>query len=247
MLSFCLLCRTCVLLSLSLVLPVSAASLELAEVSTQAAQAFSPTTPVASVVMTGTAQWSAGGKTFSGPVKLTANVNGQNSAEFDLSNGTRVETQSAIADDRTCTWTGKDGTAHNVASSNCWTSTVWFLPHLALQTVGQPTSLQRAPISDSVPHLRYSLHIAPGRTSAATTALIQTWSQADLKLDHTTLLPASLKYSIHPDQNSSVDLQVEVRYSNYKAVSGVQLPMHIERYVNGTVQVSIDIASAVIN
>jgi len=214
-----------VLLSLSLVLPVSAASLELAEVSTQAAQAFSPTTPVASVVMTGTAQWSAG----------------------DLSNGTRVETQSAIADDRTCTWTGKDGTAHNVASSNCWTSTVWFLPHLALQTVGQPTSLQRAPISDSVPHLRYSLHIAPGRTSAATTALIQTWSQADLKLDHTTLLPASLKYSIHPDQNSSVDLQVEVRYSNYKAVSGVQLPMHIERYVNGTVQVSIDIASAVIN
>jgi hypothetical protein len=56
-----------------------------------------------------------------------------------------------------------------------------------------------------------------------------------------------LKYTIHPDSNSSVNLAVEVRYSNYKDVSGVELPMHIERYVNGSLQLSIDINSAAVN
>ena len=182
-----------------------------------------------------------------GPSKLTAKITGQSSAEFDLSSGTRIESESGIGDDRTCTWTDKNGISHDVASSNCWLSTVWFLPHLALQTAGLPAALQSVTVPDSAPHIRYWLYIAPGKTSAAATAQIKIWSQADLVLDPATLLPASLKYTIHPDNNSSVNLQVEVRYSNYKPVSGVQLPMHVERYINGNLQVSIDVDSAVIN
>ena len=147
----------------------------------------------------------------------------------------------------------KDGVVHDTASSNCWTATVWFLPHLALQPTGLPSALNvqsvtaTAPKIPSLPTLRHQLTIAPGKTQPAVTALIRSWSTTDLSLDPATLLPSLLKYNIHPDNNSSVNLEVEVRYSNYKNVSGVELPMHIERHVNGSLELSIDIDSAVIN
>jgi len=203
--------------------------------------------------LTGTAQWVAGSKKDSGPAKLTAKVSGENIAEFDLSNGTRIEKQSPVANYRTCTWSGKDGVEHEVASSNCWTATVWFLPHLALQNTGLPTVLgvQSAGVSTgqtgSSPHIQHQLTIASAKAIPSVTALIQGWSKTDLTLDPVTLLPSALKYTFIPDNNSSVNMQVEVRYSNYKSWSGVQLPMHIERYVNGSLQLSIDIASAMVS
>lgn len=216
----------------------------------RASQAFSAGKPVTSVEMTGRAEWTAGSTKDSGPVKLTANVNGENRAEFDLSEGTRVESQSALTEDRICTWSGKDGVPHNAASSNCWIATVWFLPHLALQSAMQPSLLAMSSSDGS--HIRHQVVVAADAASQSketgdVPALIQRWSKTDLILDSATSLPASLKYIIHPDASSSVDIQVEVRYSNYQNVSGVEIPMHIERYVNGSLQLSIDINSAVIS
>ncbi|HTF62895.1 MAG TPA: hypothetical protein VK638_09305, partial [Edaphobacter sp.] len=45
----------------------------------------------------------------SGPVTLTAKTTGENRVELDLSGGTRIEDQSAVTADRTCSWSGKDG------------------------------------------------------------------------------------------------------------------------------------------
>lgn len=218
----------------------------------QAFQAFSSGKSVASVEMTGTAHWIVGPDKDSGPVRLVAKITGENTAEFDLSNGTRIESQSAITDDRTCTWSGKDGVSHNVDTFNCLTATVWFLPHMTLQSSGLPTQLGVASaglLADknaSVPHIRHQLMIAQG-AKPEVTELMQSWSQTDLSLDPVSFLPNSLKYTIHPDKRSHINLQVEVRYSQYQTVSGVALPMHIERYVNGNLQTSIDVVSATIN
>ncbi|QNI35462.1 hypothetical protein [Edaphobacter albus] len=216
----------------------------------RANQAFSAGKPVTSVEMTGRAEWTAGSTKDSGPAKLTANVNGENKAEFDLSNGTRIESQSAIAEDRTCTWSGKDGVEHDVSVANCWTATIWFLPQLALQGSGQPSMLSVQSIDET--HLRHQVtfnsKVASSRPVVADLySRMQKWSQTDLTLDPATALPSSLKYTIHPDQNSFANIQVEVRYSKYQNVSGVEIPMHIERYINGSLQLSIDIDSAVIS
>jgi len=101
-------------------------------------------------------------------------------------------------------------------------------------------------------HIRHQVALTADTTpkpneAADVTALIQRWSRTDLTLDSTTSLPSSLKYTIHPDNSSFVDIQVEVRYSNYQNVSGVELPMDIERYVNGSLQLRISIDSAVIS
>jgi hypothetical protein len=114
--------------------------------------------------------------------------------------------------------------------------------------LGVATTSERASSKgQSGTHLQHFLTIAPGKTSAKATALIRSWSQTDLTLDPATFVPSSLKFNIHPDNNSSANLPVEVRYSNYKNVSGVELPMHIERYVNGGLQLCIDIDSAIVN
>lgn len=237
----------CICLSLPSIAQTAAPNIPLPL--SQANQAFSAGKAVTSVQMIGTANWFAGSFKDSGPAKLSANVNGENRAEFDLGSGSRVESQSAITDDRTCTWSGKDGVEHVVASSNCWTATVWFLPHLALQSVGVPTALtsQALTTSGNVQQLNQQLTIAPGKTAPSVTALIQSWSTTNLSLDPASSLPTVLKYTIHPDNNSSVNIQVEVRFSSYQTVSGVALPFHIERYVNGALQVSIDINSAVVS
>jgi hypothetical protein len=56
-----------------------------------------------------------------------------------------------------------------------------------------------------------------------------------------------LAYSIHPDNGAPVAIAIEVHYSDYHAVNGVQIPFLIQRYVNGALQLEIQVSSAQIN
>lgn len=237
-------------LPLSSEVPAQTPTVEAATTIARASQAFSAGKPVTSVEMTGTAKWTVGSTEDSGPAKLTANISGENRAEFDLSQGTRVESQSSIGDGRTCTWSGKDGIAHDVSTADCWTATVWFLPQLALQGNGQQAKLNVQ--STDATHVRHQVafpsEVASSQPAAAALySRIQKWSQTDLTLDPATALPSTLKYMIHPDDNSFLNINVEIHYSQYRNISGVELPTHIERYINGSLQLSLDIDSAVIS
>ena len=90
----------------------------------QTSQAFTAGKPLTAVEMSGRAEWTAGSTKDNGPAKLIANINGENKTEFDLSKETRIESQSAFAKNRTCTWSGKDGVIHDVASFSCWIATM---------------------------------------------------------------------------------------------------------------------------
>jgi hypothetical protein len=70
---------------------------------------------------------------------------------------------------------------------------------------------------------------------------------SDLGLDPVTFLPMVLAYSIHPDNGAPVAIAIEVHYSDYHAVNGVQIPFLIQRYVNGALQLEIQVSSAQIN
>ena len=49
---------------------------------------------------------------------------------------------------------------------------------------------------------------------------------------------------IHPDGDDSRNIPVRVVFNNYQAVSGVMLPFHIERFVNRTLQLRLDVSNA---
>jgi hypothetical protein len=72
-------------------------------------------------------------------------------------------------------------------------------------------------------------------------------STTDLGLDPTTLLPTVLAYTVCPDNGAQVKIAIEIHYSNYQPVDGVQVPFHIQRFVNGSLQLDILINSAQIN
>jgi hypothetical protein len=62
--------------------------------------------------------------------------------------------------------------------------------------------------------------------------------------DPKTLLPASLEYVVHPDADDAQNLDVKILFSNYQSVAGVMVPFHIEKYLQRTLQLKLDVTSA---
>jgi len=69
----------------------------------------------------------------------------------------------------------------------------------------------------------------------------------DLFLDSLTLLPAALAFNIHPDNDMGLDIRVEIRFSEYRAVSGVQVPFHIQKYLNNGLALDLQVQIATLN
>jgi hypothetical protein len=221
---------------------------------TQLTAAFSGSQVVQSVQLTGTATWYAGSQTDSGAVNLTASSTGSSQMQLDLDTiGQKVESQTGAGLVAECQWSGKDGVAHAVSQENCWKPTLWFLPAFSFQPSLIPGNLGTTDLglgtvgssADVYRHLQSQL-VFSGPSGAPVTAISQQ-STTDLGLDPTSFLPSVLAYSVFPDTGARIPIAIEVHYSNYQAVSGVQIPFHIQRYVNGSLQLDILVSSAQIN
>jgi hypothetical protein len=62
----------------------------------------------------------------------------------------------------------------------------------------------------------------------------------DLYLDSSTFLPVSITFSIHPDNNALLDVPVEVHFSDYRKVSGVQVAFHVQKFISN--QLTLDVS-----
>jgi hypothetical protein len=217
----------------------------------QVLAAFSGGHAIHQVTLSGNVTWHAGSLEDSGPVALTASTDGQFQATFQLSRGQRQETQAGSGANAACTWTGSDGTVHSVGLTNCLKPAVWFLPAISLQTALLSNSLvasdwgQGAVGGDGVyRHLQIQLQLG-GQEQTLTDVTAQ--SITDFGLDSTTLLPAVLAYKVHPDSGTQIPIAIEVRYSDYHNIDGVNIPFSIQRYVNNSVQLEIVVSSVHIN
>lgn len=220
----------------------------------QVANAFAGSQTVQQVQISGSATWHAGSLEDSGTATLLVSPDGSSQVQLVLSSsGTRTESQTGAGESAQCLWSGADGVAHQADTKNCWKPLLWFLPTLSLQaqplpsylvmvdggpgTVGTGTAVYR--------HLQSHLVFAdfPGKTAVD----IAKQSLTDLGLDPATLLPAVLSYAVHPDNGNSASVNIEIRYSDYRQVSGVQIPFRIQRYLNGSLQLDIQASSVQIN
>lgn len=220
----------------------------------QLATAFSGGQVVQQVQLTGSATWTAGSLQDTGTAVLTASSTGSFGMQLALANtGTRVETETGLGENADCQWAGADGLAHEVSKDSCWRPAIWFLPAMSLQpplleksltitdlgtgTVGADTSLYR--------HVQG--HLVFSDLPATISSIVAQESMTDLGLDPQSLLPAVLAYSVHPDNGASVPIAIEIHYSDYRAVNGVQIPFIIQRYVNGSLQLQISVTAAQIS
>jgi hypothetical protein len=218
--------------------------------------AFSGSHAVHSVALSGEATWYAGSLEDSGPITLTAADNGSAQMQMDLAaTGQITESQTGLGSGAQCYWSGKDGVVHSVDAGDCWRPALWFLPPLFLQpsvlsneqllvdlgagTVGTGETVYHHVQGQIVPS-------AASTPSRGLRALAQR-TTADIGLDPTSSLPVVLVYSVHPNGGAHIPVSIEIHYSDYRAVAGVQIPFHIERYVNGSLQLDIQLSAASAN
>ena len=204
------------------------------------------------VTLSGTARRIAGSDDETGTVVLKAASSGALRLDFSYPSGPRAELRSAATTDAlpTGAWSGPDGAAHPIALHNLandWGLVPAFTVANALSAKNGLTTYIGHETRDgqSVLHLRASRQFPQVRGNAAN--LLQHLSEMDIFFDAASLLPVAITYSTHPDDNAGLDIPVEIRLSDYRAVNGVKVPFHIERYINGTLQLEITVANVVLN
>jgi len=225
-----------------------------ANVLNQMSAAFSGGKIVQNVQLSGNAIWHTGNLEDSGAATLTASSDGSSLMQLVLASaGQRAEIQTGSGLDATCQWAGADGVSHAINSVSCGRPVIWFMPTLSLQPSLLPSDLGVADlgmgtvgaVANTCRHLQSQLTLS-GSPDPVSTDIAQ-MSKTDIGIAPNSLLPEVLVYSARPDGGAAIAIAVEVHFSDYRTVAGVQIPFLIQRYVNGSLQLELHLSSAEIN
>lgn len=222
---------------------------------TRASEAFSGNHDIHHVRMKGNATWHAGSLIDTGTATLTASSDGSSSLFLELSDsGQKVETQKGSGVKAQCQWSAKDGVMHDVKNiSNCAQPVIWFLPSMSLNSALKDKKLKTSDAgigtlgSEAKTHRRLHSQTTDSAMPSALVDKLFKNNTADIGFNSETFLPNVLTFSQNTDDNHHATLNIEVRFSDYRAIHGVQIPHTIQRYVNGSLQLEINISSAEIN
>jgi len=202
---------------------------------------------VRDITFQATATYIAGSDQESGTARLVARGHQESRVVLSLDGGERKEVRQGIAG----TWTGPDGQAHSVSLDNCWVDADWFFPALTLQALGKDPTLgvvlvgQETKNGQGLVHLQF-FH-TPRDQSPKLAVRDQALSAVDFYLDAASYLPVAIDFSLHPDDNPVMEIAVEIQLSDYRAVNGVQVPFHIQRYLKGSLVHDFVVSAVSIN
>jgi hypothetical protein len=180
---------------------------------------------------------------------LTALGPGESRIDLALNGGTRSEIRDASSGIPLGKWVSENGASGKIDFHNCQTDAAWFFPALGSLAGGANVVFsyigQGTRNGVIVQHIQsYVYQSVPFRGAAPN---FQKLSTADFYLDATTLLPYAATFNAHPDGDSGASIPVEIRFSNYQNVNGVNVPMSIQRYLNGSLQIDLTISNAAFN
>lgn len=205
----------------------------------QSVAALAGGSTVIDVTLSGSVTRTAGSDVQTGTATLYGKGQNESRLDLNLSNDQRTEIRNYVGTPQG-EWIGPDGTPIPFAQFNCLTDAVWFFPALS--------SLALA--SDSNQTLSYvGLETLNG---ASVQHLRSVWygqqiSQTDFYLDSTTLLPVSIGLNVHADSDSSLNIPIQVQFSNYQNVNGVLVPYHIQQSLNGSLLLDFAVDGAILN
>jgi hypothetical protein len=199
---------------------------------------------ISDVTLTGSVTWNG---PDTGTATLQALGTGESRMDLALTSGTRTEIRDAQTGVPLGKWIAPNNASGSFAYQNCLTDAVWFfpslgslaaIPNVVLLYVGEETHN-----GATVQHLQSYVYQS-GQTSSPSP---QQLSTTDFYLDAATFLPQAVTFNTHPDTDPSTNLLVEVDFSNYQTISGVAVPMHIQRYQQGSLMVDIAVSGASFN
>jgi hypothetical protein len=233
--------------------------------------------PVTDVTLTGSARRITGSDDETGTGTLKADSTQDSLVDLKLPSGTWVEIRnhSAVplpgavpaapnvpasitqAAQPTGAWLGPDGIRHAMVSHNVLTDAAWFFPALMLRNlvggnyvlsyIGQETSGVQTVLHVSGSQRLTAPTGLPAGVSEQLTNLHGHVTQMDIFLDATTSLPVALAFNTHPDGNALLDIPVQVQFSNYQPTSGVEVPLHVRKWLNSTLVLDLQFTSTSVN
>jgi hypothetical protein len=207
-------------------------------------------TPPSDVTMTGLVHRIAGSEDETGTVILRSLSSGSMRLDFVLPSGPRSEVRTLSSGIPTGTWAGTDGVFHQIASHNVANDWSWFPAFAVANSSNQPTSVVTL-VGTETHNDQLVVHLTAYQQSTLqpgdVAALMQHLSQIELFLDSSTLLPESIVYNVHPDNNILLDIPVELRFSNYQMVSGIRIPFHVQKFVNNSLSLDLQFQNVTLN
>jgi hypothetical protein len=206
---------------------------------------------ISDVTLSGTARRIAGSDDDTGKAVFKALASGMGRTDLSLSSGQRSEIHDLSAAEPTGAWSGPDGVSHVIVFHNLLTESAWFFPAFAIARRVSRSSYVATYVGHETQNGQSVEHISVAQTSSDPTPEGQSFfghlSQVHFFLDSTTLLPVAFSFNIHPDNNALLDIPVEVRFSDYRPVNGTQIPFHVQKYLNNTLQLDLQFQTATVN
>jgi hypothetical protein len=213
----------------------------------QSVAALTGGTSISDVTLSGTAAWSNGTGSETASATLMAKGTGESRFDITLSAGPRSE----IRNDGSTTAQGEllatDGSVNQWAYQNCLVNATWFFPPLSVLGATGDSTLIFVYVGQESRNGASVQHIQSYRYLQSNTANTQQLSTMDIYLDAASLLPSAFVFNVHPDNDSTQNIPVEVDFSAYQALSGVRVPFRIQRYVAGNLGFDFSVASAQFN
>lgn len=208
----------------------------------QSITALTGGTIISDVTLSGNAVWNNGIES----AILKAKGTGESRFDISLSAGPRSE----IRNDESSTALGEvlapEGSIFQWSLQNCMVNATWFLPQLSVLGITGDATLIFSYIGQENRSGEAVQHIQSYRYSSTNTAAVQQWSTMDIYLDATSLLPTAFVFNTYSTDGSQT-IPVEIDFSNYQAINGIQVPFQIQRSVAGNLGLSFSVVSVQFN
>lgn len=214
----------------------------------QSVAALTSATVINDVTLSANVTQIYGSDTETGTGTFSAKGTSESRVDLSLSGGNRSDVRNAINGVPQGAWSANGATATAYAGHNCRTDAVWFFP--ALSSLTQVTNQKFIfKYIGAEQHNGVSVqHIRVFQTATNdVTGMIQRLSTTDFYLDTTTNLPDAIAVHTHADNNMGLDIPLEVRFTNYQAVNGVQVPFHFQQMLNGGVVLDATVTNVTFN
>lgn len=213
--------------------------------------ALAGTTSLTDVTLNANANYVAGSDEETGSATLKATAIGRGRVDLSLSGGQRSEVMDASQAAPTGSWCGPDGTWHTTVTHNLYSDPTWFFPAFlisrALSTSSYAISPMDAETQNGVAVEHVKIYQEQLGATARLATLIQGLSQIDLYFNSSTLLPVSIAFNTHADNNALVNIPIQIKFSNYQTVQGISVPYHIQKYIQNGLLLDLTVSSVQVN
>lgn len=207
-------------------------------------------TNLSDVTLNANVNWIAGSDNETGSATLKATAIGQGRTDLSLSEGQRSEVIDASQAAPVGNWCGADGVWHPMAAHNLYTDPTWFFPAFLINRVLPNASYAISPMDAetqngvAVEHVKVYLQ---SDSTLDSPTFIQGLSQVDIYLNASTLLPASISFNTHPDNNALINIPIQIQFSSYQTTQGISVPYHIQKYIQNGLALDLMVSNVQLN